>query len=146
MTGVEGCVPCALEDASPEAIVLRDEIWSCEIPPNLEAPGWYFLRLRRHAEGWTGLTADEAAGFGAVSQRLEAAIRAATGVEKVYFMSFGENHPHFHYLVIARPLDLEPAARGAAIVSHFSEFRDPGASLEVAAHVRDAVAHASSTR
>ena len=141
-----GCLPCALEDAAPEAIVLRDETWSCEIPPNLEAPGWYFLRLRRHAEGWAGLTPDEAAGFGQVSQRIEAAIRAATGVEKVYFMSFGENHPHFHYLVIARPLDLEPAARGAAIVAHFSEFRDPEASLEVAARVRDAVAHASPTR
>lgn len=146
MTAVEGCVPCALEDADADAIVLRDETWSCEIPPGLEAPGWFFLRLRRHAEGWAGLTPGEAAGFGAVSQRVDAAIRAATGVEKVYFMNFGENHPHFHYLVIARPLDLEPAARGAAIVSQFSEFRDPAASLEVAARVRDAVATASPTR
>ncbi len=143
MTGVEGCTPCGLEDAVPESIVLRDDTWSCEIAPGLEAPGWYFLRLRRHAEGWNGLSAEEAAGFGSVSQRLEVAIREATGVQKVYFMSFGENHPHFHYLVIARPRDLAPASRGAAIVSHFAEYRDPAASLEVAALVRDAVAHAS---
>ena len=144
MTG--GCTPCALEEAPPDAIVLRDETWSAEIPTGLEAPGWYFLRLRRHAEGWNGLSTEEAAGFGAVATRLEAAIRSATGVGKVYFMSFGENHPHFHYLVIARPVDLDPAARGAAIVSHFPEFRDPEASLEVAARVRDAVALASPTR
>ena len=145
-TRIDGCIPCALEDAAAESIVLRDETWSVEIPPGLEAPGWYFLRLRRHAEGWNGLTPEEAAGFGAVSQRLEAAIRSATGVEKVYFMSFGENHPHFHYLVIARPLELDATARGAAIVARLSEFRDPQGSLEVATHVRDAVALASPTR
>lgn len=134
----EGCLPCALEDAADEAVVMRDDTWSCEIPTGLEAPGWYFLRLRRHAEGWPDMSADEVAGFGGVAQRLDAAIREATGVEKVYFMSFGENHTHFHYLVIARPLDLAAGSRGAAIVSHFAEFRDPQGSIEVAARVRDA--------
>ncbi len=141
-----GCLPCALEQAPNESIVLRDDTWSCEIPTGLEAPGWYFLRLRRHAEGWAELSADEAGGFGETARRVEAAIMVATGTEKVYFMSFGEHHPHFHYLVIARPLDLEPAARGASIISHLSDFRDPSASLEVAARVRDAVALAPSTR
>ena len=137
----DGCLPCALEDAESETIVLRDDMWSCEIPTGLEAPGWFFLRLRRHAEGWADLTADEAAAFGAISQRVDAAIRAATGAPKVYFMSFGENHPHFHFLVVARSADLEPTSRGAAIVSRLSELRDVDASLQVAAEVRDAIAH-----
>lgn len=135
----DGCLPCALEDAPAEAIVMRDDAWSCEIPTGFEAPGWYFLRLRRHANGWAELSTDEAAEFGAVSKRLDAAIRAATGVTNVYFMAFGENHPHFHYLVIARPTDLERSSRGAAIVSHLAELRDPVAALEVAAHIREAV-------
>lgn len=136
----EGCLPCELEAAAPETIVLRDDTWSCEIPTGLEAPGWYFLRLRRHAEGWGELTVDEAASFGAISQRLDSAIRTAMGVTKVYSMSFGENHPHFHYLVTARPVDLEPSWRGAAIVSHLGEFRDVEASLDVASQVRAAAA------
>ncbi|MEO8263088.1 MAG: hypothetical protein ABI566_11015 [Pseudolysinimonas sp.] len=143
MNAVNGCGPCALEQADDDAIVWRDDVWSCEIPTGLEAPGWFFLRLRRHAEGWAELTADEAAAFGAVSQRLETAIREATGAPKVYFMSFGENHPHFHFLVIARPADLEPDSRGAAIVAHLGDFKDPAASLEVAARVREAFALAS---
>ena len=136
----DGCVPCALESAAPELVVLRDDLWSCEIPTGLEAPGWFFLRSRRHAEGWTDLTADEVGSFGAVAQRLEAAILTATGVSKVYFMSFGENHPHFHFLVIARPIDLEAASRGAAIISHLGELRDVEESLRVASSVRDAAA------
>lgn len=139
------CAPCALEDAPGESIVLRDENWSCEIPAGLEAPGWYFLRLRRHAEGWAGLTPDETIGFGPIAQRVEAAIREATGVDKVYFMSFGENHPHFHWLVVARPLTLPSGSRGAAIVSHLAELIDPAEALVVAARVRDAVARTSRT-
>lgn len=134
----DGCLPCELESAATELVVLRDDMWSCEIPTGLEAPGWYFLRLRRHAEGWTDLTPSETSSFGAISQRLEAAIRTAMGVTKVYFMSFGENHPHFHFLVIARPIDLEPPSRGAAIISHLGELRDVEESLRVASRVRAA--------
>ena len=145
MTPHEGCAPCALEAASAESIVFRDDTWAIEIPTGYEAPGWYFLRLRRHAEGWSGLTPDEAAGFGAISQRIEGAIREATGTSKVYFMTFGENHPHFHFLVIAKPLDLDPQFRGAAIVSHFAALKDPTTALAVAATVRNAIALEAAT-
>ena len=42
-----------------------------------------------------------------------AAIQDVTGAPTVYFMSFGENYPHFHFLVIARPADLAPEHRRA---------------------------------
>jgi len=140
-----GCLPCALEDAAPESVVFRDDVWSGEIPTGLEAPGWYFLRLRRHADGFAGLSDDELAGFGDACRRLDAAVRAATGAPKVYFMTFGENHTHFHHLVIARTDGIEPSWRGAAIVSHLAELRDPDAALAVAARVRDAYVPAPST-
>ncbi len=100
------CLPCDLEEADAARIVYRDDTWSCEIADGYDVPGWFILRLRRHAEGWAGPTADELAAFGPLSQRLAAAIQDATGAPTVYFMSFGENYPHFHFLVIARPADL----------------------------------------
>ncbi len=130
------CLPCTLEDADAGAVVFRDDSWSCEVVDGYDAPGWYFLRLRRHAEGWASLTAEEAAGFGLVSQRIATAIQHVTGAPTVYFMSFGENYPHFHFLVIARPDGLSAESRGAAILGTRAENLDRAAALAVAADVR----------
>lgn len=130
------CLPCILENTDPAAVVYRDDTWGCEVVEGYDVPGWYFLRLRRHAEGWSGLTSDEAAGFGVVSQRVAQAIQKATGAPTVYFMSFGENYPHFHFLVIARPEGLPPESRGAAILGTRLERVDRIAALDTAAKVR----------
>lgn len=130
------CLPCGLESVAPESVVYRDETWSCDIVDGYHVPGWYFLRLRRHAEGWSGLTPEEAADFGQVSQRVSAAIQRATGAPTVYFMSFGENYPHFHFLVIARPESVGPEVRGAAILSTRVENLDLDAALATAGEVR----------
>lgn len=133
------CLPCDLESAHADAVVYRDSDWACEVAQGYEVPGWYVLRARRHAEGWDGLTAVEAAGFGVVSQRVSRAVQAATGAPTVYFLSFGENYPHLHFLVIARPPDLAPDLRGAAILSLRAEHRDTPASLVTASAVRHAL-------
>jgi diadenosine tetraphosphate (Ap4A) HIT family hydrolase len=130
------CLPCDLEAAESSAIIYRDANWSCEIAEGYDVPGWFILRLRRHAEGWNGPTADELAGFGPISQQLAAAIQSATGATGVYFMSFGENYPHFHFLVIARDAELVPEFRGAAILGVRAESRDLDSALEVGARVR----------
>jgi len=137
------CLPCDLEAADSSAIVYRDENWSCEIADGYDVPGWFILRLRRHAEGWDGPTTEELAGFGPVSKRMAAAIQSATGAVGVYFMSFGENYPHFHFLVIARDADLPRESRGAAILGLRAEGRDLDAALAVGARVRDALAGAT---
>jgi len=137
------CLPCDLEAAESAAIIYRDANWSCEIADGYDVPGWFMLRLRRHAEGWAGPTAEEIADFGAISQRLATAIEAATGATNVYFMSFGENYPHFHFLVIARDADLPPESRGAAVLGLRAEGRDLEAALDVGGRVRDALAGAS---
>jgi diadenosine tetraphosphate (Ap4A) HIT family hydrolase len=137
------CLPCDLEASDPLAIVYRDQDWSCEIAEGYDVPGWFILRLRRHAEGWAGPTIEELADFGPVSQRIAKAIEAATGATGVYFMSFGENYPHFHFLVIARDAELAAEFRGAAILALRAEARDRDAALEVGAHVRHALAGAT---
>lgn len=132
------CLPCDLEQTDAASRVYRDDDWSLDVAAPYDAPGWFILRLRRHAEGWEGLSPDETAGFGAISQRVVAAIREATGAPTVYFLSFGENYSHFHFLVIAREPDLAPEHRGAGILALREERRDPIASLAVAADVRAA--------
>lgn len=136
---MNACLPCDLEFAEAAAIVYRDDTFSCEVAAGYEVPGWFFLRLRRHAEGWSGPTVDELAGFGPLQQRIAAAIQQTTGAPTVYFMSFGENYPHFHFLVIARPADLAPEFRGAAILGTRVGNQDAAASLALAADVRTAL-------
>ncbi|SFR92685.1 Diadenosine tetraphosphate (Ap4A) hydrolase [Microbacterium sp. cf046] len=136
---MSACLPCDLESTDAASIVFRDETWSCDVAEGYDVPGWYILRLRRHAEGWSDLSADEAAGFGGVSQRIAGAVREATGAPTVYFLSFGENFPHFHFLVIARPADLASEHRGAGILALREANRDPVASLSIAADVRAAL-------
>ena len=137
------CLPCDLEAAESAAIIYRDDDWSCEIADGYDVPGWFILRLRRHAEGWAGPTANELASFGPISQRVAAAIQTATGASGVYFMSFGENYPHFHFLVIARDTELPPESRGAAILALRADRRDFDAALAVGAQVRDVLSAVS---
>lgn len=139
-TAPEGaCLPCDLEAASGDAVVYRDPDWACEVAEGYDVPGWYVLRARRHAEGWGSLTLSEAAGFGVVSRAVSRAIQAVTAAPTVYFLSFGENYPHLHFLLIARPTDLPPELRGAAILTLRAERRDEVASLDTASAVRRAL-------
>lgn len=137
------CLPCDLEAAEPAAIIYRDNNWSCEIADGYDVPGWVILRLRRHAEGWSGPTAEELSDFGPISQKVATAIQTATGATGVYFMSFGENYPHFHFLLMARDADLPPESRGAAILGLRADGRNGAASLAIGQKVRDALADVS---
>ena len=58
-------------------------------------------------------------------------------------MSFGENYPHFHFLVIARDAELPPESRGAAVLGLRIESRDLEAALTVGDRVRNALAGAT---
>lgn len=138
------CLPCALEHTEPECVVYRDDDWACEVATGYEIPGWYILRIRRHTEGWASLAHDEATAFGLVSQRVAQAIQVATGAPRVYFMSFGENYPHFHFLVIARPNDLAPQFEGVGILSLRSKRLDKKGALATATEVRTALHRNSS--
>ncbi len=66
-------------------------------------------------------------------------MQAVTGAPTVYFLSFGENYPHLHFLVIARPATLPPELRGAAILTLRTDHRDGPASLATASAVRQAL-------
>ena len=98
-----GCLPCELERADPGAVVFRDELWAAEVAPGYEVPGWFFLRVRRHAELLTGLDDAELSALGHRARDLVAAVTEATGAPATYLLHFGENYRHFHALVAGIP-------------------------------------------
>ena len=48
------------------------------------------------------MTSTESAGVGSILRRLIPAIKAVTGVERVYYLAVMEHSPHFHLWLIPR--------------------------------------------
>ena len=103
--------------------------------PGFEVPGWLFLELRRHAEGPMGMDPAEAGEVGHHLVELSAAIRAATGAEKVYVVAFGEVYAHFHLLLLPRMPFAPPEETGPALLLRRQDLLDGPASAEMALRV-----------
>ncbi|WP_218005717.1 hypothetical protein [Actinomadura hibisca] len=134
----DGCLMCGLEDAGEAARVFRDPLWAAEIVPGYDVPGWFVLRARRHAERLTGLNDAELATFASRARDLTAAVTEATGAPATYLLSFGENHAHFHALIVARGADVPPDRRGGDILKLRETHADPGAAARLLPAVRRA--------
>ena len=101
------CLICEQEDADDSMTVFcEDAGWAAGVVPGYDVPGWFVLRIRRHAEGLEGLTAGELAAFGRRARDLTAAVRTVTGAAATYLMVFGEANPHFHALITPRTADV----------------------------------------
>ncbi len=133
-----GCLLCDMETAAPDAVVFRDERWAAEVAPGYEVPGWFFLRVRRHAELLTGLDDTELSALGHRARDLVAAVTEATGAPATYLLHFGENYRHFHALVAARGADVPVAQRGGNILGLRPGHVDPVAAVAVVPGVRAA--------
>lgn len=141
MTGngaVAGCLLCEMEQAVGGAVVFRDELWAAEVAPGYEVPGWFFLRVRRHAELLTGLDDAELSALGHRARDLVAAVTAATGAPATYLLHFGENYRHFHALVAARSADIPAELRGGNILRLLPGHVDIAAATALAQAVRAA--------
>ncbi len=125
-----------MEESDPAARVFLDELWAAEVAPGFEVPGWFFLRVRRHAEKLTGLDEAETATFGRHAHDLLSAVERVTGAPAVYLLSFGENFRHFHALVAARGEQVPPESRGWALPRLLAEGRDIPAARALAGEVR----------
>ena len=130
------CLICSMEGADTASRVFLDELWAAEVAPGYEVPGWFFLRVRRHAEKLTGLDDAETATFGRHAHDLVSAVEQVTGAPTVYLLSFGENYRHFHALIAARGEQVPPELRGWALLQLLAEGRDVPAAQAVARDVR----------
>jgi len=133
-----GCLPCEMERAAPDAVVFRDELWAAEVAPGYEVPGWFFLRVRRHAELLTGLDDAELSALGHRARDLVAAVTEATGAPATYLLHFGENFRHFHALVAARGADIPAGQRGGNILGLRPGHVDAAAAVALVPSVRAA--------
>ncbi len=123
------CLPCQLEVAEDRAVVFRDALWSCEVTPGFEVPGWYVLRTRRHALGWHELNQDELESFGRHAGDLVTAVREVFDSPATYLLNFGEAYPHFHCLVAVRGDDVPSDRRLSRILDQRAEQKDRERSL-----------------
>ncbi|MFL1380810.1 hypothetical protein [Nocardiopsis protaetiae] len=132
------CLICAMEEAEESATVFRDPLWACEIIPGFDVPGWFVLRVRRHAERLTGLDEEELAVFGRRARDLVGAVSEVTGAAATYLLVFGERNPHFHVLVAARGEDVPEDRRNGDILRLRAERADPVAAARLVPAVREA--------
>ncbi|MFE5393052.1 hypothetical protein ACFQ9U_00655 [Streptomyces sp. NPDC056568] len=132
------CFMCGLERSEDTTVVFRDPLWSGEVVPGYDVPGWFVLRVRRHAERITGLDEAELATFARRARDLVAAVTEATGAPATYLLVFGENHPHFHVLVTARGEDVPAGRRGGDILRLRTEQADPESAARLVPAVRSA--------
>ncbi|MEU6843345.1 hypothetical protein ABZ930_15885 [Streptomyces sp. NPDC046716] len=133
-----GCFMCGLEQNDESAVVFRDPLWSAETVRGYDVPGWFVLRVRRHAERITGLDEAELATFARRARDLVAAVTEVTGAPATYLMVFGENHPHFHALVTARGEHVPADRRSGGILRLAGEQADPEAAARLVPAVRRA--------
>ncbi|MGW7069419.1 hypothetical protein ACWGII_34280 [Streptomyces sp. NPDC054855] len=132
------CFMCGLEQSDDTNVVFRDPLWSGEQVPGYDVPGWFVLRVRRHAERITGLNEAELASFARRARDLVAAVTEATGAPATYLMVFGENHPHFHALITARGDDVPQDRRSGDILRLRTERADPESAARLVPAVRRA--------
>jgi diadenosine tetraphosphate (Ap4A) HIT family hydrolase len=140
MTDTTSCVPCQMEAADPASVVFRDELWACEVVPGFDVPGWFVLRVRRHALRIGGLTDRELATYGRRARDVVGAVTEVTGAPTTYMLTFSEANPHFHSLVAARGADLPPERRFGGILNQREDRLDHAAALALVPGVADAYA------
>jgi diadenosine tetraphosphate (Ap4A) HIT family hydrolase len=94
----------ALLDAPmPGGYVVKGEHFLVEHAPLQESSaGTVIIEARRHLLDFGDMTPAESAELGPLLHRLIPAIKAATGVERVYYLAVMERAPHFHLWLVPK--------------------------------------------
>jgi diadenosine tetraphosphate (Ap4A) HIT family hydrolase len=94
----------ALLDAPiPGGYIVESEHFLVEHAPLQESSaGTVIVEARRHLLDFGEMTLSESAELGSILHRLIPAIKAATGVERVYYLAVMEHSPHFHLWLVPR--------------------------------------------
>src|SRR6202161_2328722 len=105
-----------LEVHRPGGYIVESEHFVAEHAPLQESTaGTVIVEGRRHLLDFGEMTPAELAEVGSVLNRLVGAIKAATGVQRVYFLAVMERAPHFHLWLV--PKKDEGELRGVAYLA-----------------------------
>jgi diadenosine tetraphosphate (Ap4A) HIT family hydrolase len=100
------CEAIASGNASEGEELARRRHWRVRShPPPSPIAGWTILDLLRHAESIDRLDPAEAAELAGLLVEAVAAVKAATGCERVYLLAFAEAVPHPHLHLAPRHAD-----------------------------------------
>src|ERR1700677_2135335 len=107
----------ALLDAPrPGGYIVEGEHFLVEHAPLQESSaGTVIVEARRHLLDFGEMTPTESAELGSILNRLVPAIKAATGVQRVYVLALMERAPHFHLWLV--PKKDEGELRGVAYLA-----------------------------
>lgn len=131
-----GCLLCRPADADrffERRRVWEDEHWRLSVVLRGAVAGFAHLESRRHIPYLADLDGPEAATLGPVLARATAAVRGATGADKVYVTVFGDRVQHLHF-------NLAPCHPGGPLVGGAGQVRPDAPAASPAAH--DAAAKA----
>lgn len=108
------CLICGINHGrveTPHGLLYQDDLWVVRhMPPPYALPGWFILQTRRHCAEPADLTDAEAASFGPMLRRWEAAVKQATGAARIYTAALGEKVRHLHVHMVPR---YDPLREGA---------------------------------
>jgi diadenosine tetraphosphate (Ap4A) HIT family hydrolase len=105
-----------LDVPRPGGYIVEGEHFLAEHAPLQESSaGTVIFETRRHLLDFGEMTPAELAEFGSTLHRLVPAIKAATGVQRVYFLAVMEHSPHFHLWLV--PKKDEGDLRGVAYLA-----------------------------
>jgi diadenosine tetraphosphate (Ap4A) HIT family hydrolase len=92
-----------LDAPRPGGYVVEGEHFLAEHAPLQESSaGTVIVEARRHLLDFGEMTPAESSELGSVLHRLIPAIKAATGVQRVYYLAVMERAPHFHLWLVPR--------------------------------------------
>ena len=92
-----------LDVPRPGGYIVEGEHFVAEHAPLPESSaGTVIFEARRHLLDFGEMTPAELAEFGSVIHRLIPAIKAATGVQRVYYLAVMEHAPHFHLWLVPK--------------------------------------------
>jgi diadenosine tetraphosphate (Ap4A) HIT family hydrolase len=105
-----------LDVPRPGGYVVEGEHFLAEHAPLQESSaGTVIVEARRHLLDFGEMTPAESAELGSVLHHLVPAIKAVTGVQRVYFLAVMERAPHFHLWLV--PKKDEGELRGVAYLA-----------------------------
>ena len=105
-----------LDVPRPGGYIVDGEHFVAEHAPLQESSaGTVIVEARRHLLDFGEMTPTESAELGSLLHRIVPAIKAATGVERVYYLAVMERAPHFHLWLV--PKKNQGELRGVAYLA-----------------------------
>lgn len=112
----EGARPCEACGKSDAGYIWTDEHWRLMAFPASGLPLVAILEPREHVDGPRDLSDAMLAEMGVMLARVERAVLAIEGIERVHILRYGEGAAHLHWWFMARPTGLRQVASGFAMI------------------------------